>query len=138
MALDVRGLAPLLQVYDMPTSVHFYRDLLGFEIVNTSPPYAPGRFHWALLQLNGVEVMLNTAYENDDERPPVPDPARVAGHGDTGLFFGCPDVDGAYNHLRAQGLDVKPPTVAHYGMKQLSVTDPDGYGLCFQWAAETK
>jgi hypothetical protein len=32
--------------------------------------------------------MLNTAYE-DDEPPPAPDPARVAGHADAGLFFGC-------------------------------------------------
>lgn len=27
------GVAPLLQVYDMPTAVSFYRDLLGFELV---------------------------------------------------------------------------------------------------------
>jgi catechol 2,3-dioxygenase-like lactoylglutathione lyase family enzyme len=37
MALDVRRLTPLLQVYDMPTSVRFYRDVLGFEVVSTSP-----------------------------------------------------------------------------------------------------
>ena len=35
MALDVRGLTPLLQVYDMPDSIRFYRDLLGFEVVST-------------------------------------------------------------------------------------------------------
>jgi hypothetical protein len=29
MALDVSGLTPPLQVYDMPTSVRFYRDVLG-------------------------------------------------------------------------------------------------------------
>ena len=28
-----------------------------------------------------------------------------------------------------------PPKVAWYGMKQLYLTDPDGYGLCFQWKA---
>lgn len=37
--------------------------------------------------------------------------------------------------LRAHGVDVKPPTVAPYGMKQLYVRDPDGYTLCFQWRA---
>jgi len=37
VTLDVRGLAPLVQVYDMPTSVRFYRDLLGFQIMRTSP-----------------------------------------------------------------------------------------------------
>ena len=43
MPIEVRGLAPLLQVYDMPTSIHFYRDLLGFELVQHAPEYAPGR-----------------------------------------------------------------------------------------------
>lgn len=132
MAIDIRGLAPLLEVFDMPTSVHFYRDVLGFDLVATSQ--AGDRFDWALLRLNGVELMLNTAYE-DNERPPAPDPARVAGHADTGLFFGCADLDGAYRHLRAHRLNVKEPGIRDYGMRQLYVTDPDGYTLCFQWPA---
>jgi glyoxylase I family protein len=28
---------------------------------------------------------------------------------------------------------VKPPLVAPYGMKQLNLSDPDGYALCLQW-----
>jgi len=64
-------MAPLLQVFDMPISIAFYRDVLGFEVVATS---RPEQFGWALLRLNGVELMLNTAYE-DDSRPAKPDPA---------------------------------------------------------------
>lgn len=131
MAIDIRGLAPLLEVFDMPAAIHFYRDVLGFELVTTSPG---DHFGWALLRLNGVELMLNTAYDND-ERPPAPDPARVAGHADTALFFGCADLDGAYSHLRAHGLNVKEPVTRVYGMRQLNVIDPDGYNLCFQWPA---
>ena len=69
MALDVRGLTPLLQVYDMPTSVRFYRDVLGFEVAATSPMLGEDRFHWALLRLGDAELMLNTAYEFDNDRP---------------------------------------------------------------------
>jgi catechol 2,3-dioxygenase-like lactoylglutathione lyase family enzyme len=36
MKTEFVGVAPLLQVYDMPTAVRFYRDLLGFEILNQS------------------------------------------------------------------------------------------------------
>jgi len=121
----------------MPASIHFYRDVLGFELVSTSPPQSEDRFGWALLRLNGVELMLNTAYE-DGERPPAPDPARVAGHADTTLFFACADLDGAYRHLRAHGLKVEAPVVRHYGMRQLPVSDPDGYCLCFQWPADQR
>jgi glyoxylase I family protein len=132
MAIGVRGVAPLLQVFDMPTSIAFYCQVLGFEVVSTSEP-GP-RFDWALLRLDDVELMLNTAYEGH-ARPPAPDPGRVAGHADTTIYFGCPDVDGAYRYLRAQGLEVEEPVVQAYGMKQLYVADPDGFSLCFQWPA---
>src|SRR5208282_3622366 len=107
MGIDIRGMTPLLQVFDMPTSIAFYRDVLGFEVVTTSKPRGE-HFDWALLRLNGVELMLNTAYEQD-ARPPEPD--------------------------RSRGQKVKEPKVAPYGMKQLYVHDPDGYNLCFQWPA---
>ena len=51
------------------------------------------------------------------------------------MYFGCSDVDSAYQHLTAQGLELNPSRVDWYGMKQLYLTDPDGYGLCFQWKA---
>ena len=33
MPIKVEGGAPLLQVFDMPTSLAFYRDKLGFEVL---------------------------------------------------------------------------------------------------------
>ena len=79
--------------------------------------------------------MLNNAFENNI-RPSAPDPVRIAAHADTFLYFGCLDVDGAYAYLHEKGVAGNPPKVSYYGMKQLSVTDPDGYMLCFQWPAE--
>ena len=134
MTIEVRGVCTLLQVFDMPTSLQFYRDVLGFTVVDTSDPRAGDRADWCLLRLDASEIMLNTAYEGP-ERPQKPEASRVAAHADICLYFGCPDVDGAFRHLRAKGLDVKAPTRAPYGMKQLYVSDPDGYGLCFQWKA---
>lgn len=137
MAIDVRGLAPLLQVYDMPASIRFYRDKLGCKVKLTSQALGgEGRFHWVLLELGHSEFMLNTAYEFDHERPVPPDPARTAAHDDTCLYFSCPDMDAAYAELRSKGASVNPPTVAPYGMKQMYLHDPDGYSICFQWASE--
>jgi glyoxylase I family protein len=134
MAIEVRGLAPLMQVFDMPASIAFYRDVLGFEIKATDGKPVPHN-DWVLLELNSAQLMLNTAYESD-QRPAAPDPARIAAHDDTCIYFGCPDVDAAYGYLRDKGLKLKPPKVAPYGMKQLYLHDPDGYNLCFQWRAE--
>ena len=134
MPLHLTGLVPLLQVFDMPESIRFYCDVLGFEIVSHSPEIeAPeGRyFHWAWLRLGGAEVMLNTAYDAG-ERPAVRELSRWRGHEDTALYIGCPDVDGTHRYLQSKGLAVDPPVVAPYGMKQLYVRDPDGYSLCFK------
>ena len=132
MGIDIRGLVPLLEVFDMPTSITFYREVLGFDVVATS---APGpKFDWALLSLNGVELMLNTAYEEPD-RPPSPDPGRTAVHHDTSLYFSCPDVDATYDYLLLKGVRADAPQTAPYGMRQLYLSDPDGYKLCFQWPA---
>lgn len=131
MSLELRGICPLIQVYDMPASVHFYCDLLEFQLETHSPFYAEGFFHWCLLRGHGAELMLNTAYD-EGERPSHPERARVAAHGDITLYFDCPDADAAYRLLLERGLEVKPPTVAHYGMKQLYFRDPDGYSICFQ------
>jgi glyoxylase I family protein len=137
MPVDIRGMCPLLFVFDMPTAIHFYRDVLGFTVKTTSQPSRGDDVGWALLSFNGTELMLNTAYD-DDERPAAPDPARVAAHSDTCLYFGCEDLDDTYKHLLANGLDVNEPKVAWYGMKQLYAKDPDGYAVCFQWPASQK
>ena len=135
-SLTVTGLAPLLQVFDMPAAIHFYRHVLGFTLTATAPALSdnPEHVNWCMLELNGAAIMLNTAYDPDDQ-PSSPDPSRWSGHRDTCVYFGCPDVDGAYEFLRSRGVELDPPKVAPYGMKQLYLTDPDGYGLCFQWKA---
>lgn len=136
MAIDIHGITPLLQVFDMPVAVGFYRDVLGFELVQASPKLSEKAddVNWAMLQLNGATLMLNTAYE-PGHRPAAPDPRRIAAHEDAALYFGCRNVDKAYRELRAMGIGVKKPAVAPYGMKQLYLKDPDGYELCFQWKA---
>ena len=132
MGLAIRGLCPLIQVFDMPTSLRFYRDILGFvEEQKSGPGEAAG---WVWLRHGEAEVMLNTAYDAG-ERPPVPAAARVAAHADTTLYLGCQDLESAYAYLLAHGVEAQPPKVAPYGMKQLHASDPDGYGVCLQWRA---
>jgi uncharacterized glyoxalase superfamily protein PhnB len=136
MPIEVDGVAPLLSVFDMPRAIRFYRDVLGFKVVGNSPALSdnPDDVDWAMLRLNGATIMLNGAYEAE-YRPAAPNPEHFKVHRDTCLYFGCPDVDGAYQYLCSKGLVLKEPKIAHYGMKQLYLTDPDGYNICFQWPA---
>jgi hypothetical protein len=41
--------------------------------------------------------------------------------------------DATYNHLLSFGVNViEKPVITRYGMKRFTITDPDGYNLCFQ------
>jgi catechol 2,3-dioxygenase-like lactoylglutathione lyase family enzyme len=130
MKTPIQYLCPLLQVFDMNTSLKFYCDVLGFRIHESAGP--KDALDWVWLKLDDIDLMLNTAYETPF-RPEHPDLARVASHDDTALYLGCPDVDAAYHELLSKGITLSPPTIAPYGMKQLYVHDPDGFNLCFQW-----
>jgi glyoxylase I family protein len=134
VAIAVKGLCPLISVFDMPTSLHFYRDVIGFgEVAKSGQGDNVG---WAWLRHGGDAcLMLNTAYDEGD-RPPKPDPARAAAHGDTILYLNCEDLDEAYAYLLARDVRADPPEVAPYGMRQLYATDPDGYKVCFQRPTE--
>jgi hypothetical protein len=66
----------------MPTSLAFYRDVMGFEVISDAP--ADGRCDWVWLKSGESELMLNTAYEVE-ACPAAPDPARCLAHSDTFL-----------------------------------------------------
>lgn len=124
----VHDLIPLLYVDDVDRSVAFYRDHLGFDIVESWEP--DGRLTWCRVERDGASVMLQTACPDEDGS------AEERGRG-VAFFFLCDDADAMYEEVTASGLQVDPPTVAFYGMKQLFVKDPDGYGLCFQNPTES-
>jgi uncharacterized glyoxalase superfamily protein PhnB len=130
VTIAMRGLCPLLQVFDMATSLRFYRDILGFVEVEKSGQ--GDDVGWAWLRHGDAALMLNAAYD-EGQRPSAADPIRQAAHADTVLYLGCEDLEGVYAYLVGKGVKAKPPKIAPYGMKQLYLTDPDGYGLCLQW-----
>jgi uncharacterized glyoxalase superfamily protein PhnB len=134
MAIEIRGITPLIQVFNMRRALGFYRDILGFEVVADSGDGDSSSWLW--LRLNDTHLMLNDQYE-PGHVPPAPPEERTKWHKDTCLYFECPDPDKAYEYLTSKGVSCNPAKVARYGMKQLHVKDPDGYTLCFQCRSES-
>jgi uncharacterized glyoxalase superfamily protein PhnB len=118
----IETLWPLLAVDDLPVSLSFWQDRLGFALVGQAD--SDGQMFWCRLQRGGSSIMLQTA---DKETGP----AQGRGRGIC-LYFACDDVDALYNEVCARGLRIKPPTVAGYGMRQLFVPEPNGYLVCFE------
>jgi glyoxylase I family protein len=132
MTIELKGMTPLLSVFDMPASLAFYRGILGFEVVADSGNGEESSWVW--LRNAGIDLMLNDQYELG-HIPPSPPPERTKWHHDTCLYFGA-DPDAVFQYLLSKGFDLKPPEDAPYGMRQLYVNDPDGYNLCFQRRVE--
>jgi len=103
MAIKISGMAPLLSVFDMPASPKFYRDVLSSNVIEDFGQSDDSG--WLMQRSNDVTLMLNTALTAS---VPLPDPAVVTAHRYTCIYFGCPDLDAAFEHLRANGVDEVP------------------------------
>lgn len=132
MSFDINGSVTLIEVANVPESIKFYRTAFGLEVHQSAGD--DGYIGWAWLRRGDVELMLNAMFEPGDTSS-EPDPARVEAHRDTMIFIGCPDIDAAFERLKSLGITAEPPHTTHYGMKQLALRDPDGYGICLQWPA---
>ena len=122
-ARNVRFAYPLLYAEDIEAARAFYCEQLGFTLKDRWDP--DGELAWCALALEGAQIMLQRAEPEDLE-------GLKKGNSDVALFFMCEDVDALYEEIRARGVAVDPPSDAFYGMRQLTVTDPDGRRICFE------
>ena len=122
-ARNVRFAYPLLYAEDIEAARAFYCEQLGFTLKGRWDP--DGKLAWCTLALEGAQIMLQRAEPEDLE-------GLKKGNSDVALFFMCEDVDALYDGIRARGVAVDPPSDAFYGMRQLTVTDPDGRRICFE------
>ena len=124
---NVRATVPLLFTANIEQSLSFYCDQLGFTLRGRWDPN--GQLAWCLLAMEGAELMLQQA----QPREPTALPRRG---GDIELFIVCDDVDALRERFLSRGVDAPPPTIAFYGMRQLTVQDPDGRPICFEHPVE--
>ena len=118
----VRELIPLIWVKDIEATVSFYRDRLGFQMAASWEE--DGKLNWCRMERDGAALMFQKPHHghiNLDARP-----RGVI------LYFICDDAEAMYTDLMARGLTPKPPTTVSYGMRQVTVFDPNGYEVCFE------
>jgi catechol 2,3-dioxygenase-like lactoylglutathione lyase family enzyme len=120
------SVTPNLLVRDIDRSTAFYRDVLGFTVMQTVPAAAPFIFVW--LERDGIPVFLNDTKAVEHDFPGAAD--RLPG-GTATLFFGVTDVDGLHAHVAPQTAVLMPLKTQFYGMREFAVADPDGHILTF-------
>ncbi len=119
-------IVPVIKCSDLGRSVRFYTEVLDFQ--RKWPEYA------GIETANGVAGLVKDGAE-----------LQLSRHAGDGVFGSlqrvCVDnVDERYETFRARGLDTtqRPESPIHtapvnqtWGLREFSVTDSDGNGLCF-------
>lgn len=112
-AFAITGHATVLHVKDMPASLAYYRDKLGFAVTFTwedEPRYV-------CLCLGDCAIHLNSY------KPPAATSI---------VCIFCKGVDALHDDLAVRGANITRAMMTHpYGMRDFVVTDPDGHELVF-------
>jgi glyoxylase I family protein len=69
-------MTPLIQVFNMPRALAFYRGILGYRVVADSGD--GDKSSWVSLRLNDTNLMLNDQYEPGYEPSAPPRKDKVA------------------------------------------------------------
>jgi len=113
----------MLICHDVRASVAFYRDALGFEVVEQHDHV--GRTGWASLRNGGARLMLASPTY-------VPIAPRINGRHTQAIHYLYPeDVVALHRSLEEAGHRVGDLVVRSYGMKEFELADPDGHVLVF-------
>jgi catechol 2,3-dioxygenase-like lactoylglutathione lyase family enzyme len=119
------SITPFFIVQDVPPSVAFYRDQLGFEVTYAAPDDEP---FFVILRREGASLMIKAILP--DVHPSPNHKQHPWARWDA--FVHTPDPDGLAAELSARGVGMHAPLAdTDDGLRGFAVQDPDGYVLFF-------
>lgn len=129
----ISGISPFFIVADVPATLSFYRDKLGFEITFRGP--SPEDEFFGIVSRDGAMIMFKALGEIVDGKEvrvePVPNYGREPAHG-WDAYLHAPDPDALAEELASRGVSFAVPIRdTDDGLRGFVVEDLDGYGLFF-------
>lgn len=124
---DIRCIAPLFIVRNVPVALAFYRDRLGFEITYQGPE--PDDIFFGMVERGGAMIMFK-----DVGVEPVPNHTRDVNKGNTrwDAYLCVPDPDALAAEFASRNVEFfEPLKDTHDGLRGFEIKDVDGYVLFF-------
>jgi hypothetical protein len=124
---QISGIAPFFIVRNVPHTLAFYRDRLGFDITFEGPE--PGDVFFGIAERGGAMLMFKAVGVE-----PVPNRTRQVGHGVArwDAYVAVPDPDALASEYAARGVEFAEPIAdTDDGLRGFELTDLDGYVLFF-------
>ena len=107
-------------VDDIPASVAFYRDKLGFKVEAQS-----GAF-FAAMSRGNVQLLLSPTKGPGGASQPMPDGAKPVPGGWNRLVIYLPNLEAEVDRLRKQGVHFRNGIVKGLGGNEILLDDPSG------------
>jgi len=123
----ISGISPFFIVNDVPASLAFYRDRLGFEITFQGPE--PDDIFFGIVRRGGAQILMK-----DIGVAPLPNRVRDVKKGIArwDAFVSVPDPDALAAEFGSRGVAFfEPLKDTHDGLRGFEVEDADGYLLFF-------
>jgi catechol 2,3-dioxygenase-like lactoylglutathione lyase family enzyme len=114
--MQMKRITPFLSTHDLPATVAFYTDVLGFRVAALHPPE---QATFCILDCGPCSLTFDASL--------WPEPCKLTGQ----LHF---DVDGVmelFERVRDHAEILWGPEVYGYGRREFSCRDPNGYALVF-------
>jgi catechol 2,3-dioxygenase-like lactoylglutathione lyase family enzyme len=124
---EISGIAPFLIVKNVPATLAFYRDRLGFDITFQGPE--PDDIFFGIVQRGGAMIMFKAVGVN-----PVPNYTRDVKKGIArwDAYVHVPDPDALSAEFSSRKVEFSEPLKdTNDGLRGFALQDPDGYVLFF-------
>ena len=107
---------PVLRSGDYPRARAFWVDVMGFTVAEEGGD--PARF--GIFKRDAATVFVDSWHGADADPAP-----------NWRAYFHIDDVDAFADDLTEKGIDLAGPFDTVYGMREVTLRDPDGNMLCF-------
>jgi len=124
---EISAISPFFIVRDVPSTLAFYRDRLGFEITFQGPE--PDDIFFGIVRRSGAQLLFK-----DVGVPPVPNHTRDIKQGIArwDAYVEVPDPDALAAEFAARDIEFSVPLQdTEDGLRGFELQDIDGYVLFF-------
>lgn len=129
----ISGISPVFIVADVPATLAFYRDMLGFEVTFRGP--TPDDEFFGIVRRDGATIMFKSLGAIVDGRDVLVEPHPNFGRQPAfclDAFVDVPDPDALAAELASRGVPFAAPLAdSDDGLRGFVIKDRDGYGLFF-------
>jgi uncharacterized glyoxalase superfamily protein PhnB len=125
------GTIPSVRVSDMPSALHFYRGVLGFDVERGGPDDSN-----CALRYGDARIMLETAADHYGDEYNAAIRERLGTPSPHALYIEAADLDALHVRIQSgQARIIDPLAERPWGQREFTVEDLEGNWLTF-WQAD--